>query len=428
MVDQATILAAGPFIARLAKGEEVKWEMVNRDVRPYAFWQRNNARYYDWGNAPEGSVAVHTLVGPVMKYGGWCAMGTEDLMAQMEKADNTTSIVAHLLEIDSGGGEATNIETVARFIRNSLKKPVVAVVNGVAASAAYYIAAAADEIYATEDTDEFGSIGVVLSFADVRPMYEEMGVKFHEIYASASTLKNQDFKKALEGDYEEVRTKLLDPYAEAFVRTVKEFRSIQDDGEVFKGQTYMAKAARKTGLIDGIKTWESAVDRAVQLGKKTKSLGSREAAMGRNANRNNSLDMSKKNFNRIGAVLGYDVEADADGGIYLQGQELQSIERNLQAQAALEVREEEVDQTYSKMLEAALAPISASLQTIQQTLGAQGERISMLEDKTPGEAPVAPRATSDPISQQDGPDDEDPEVKHAEELFAKAHKAERREW
>lgn len=416
MVDKATVLAAAPFVARLAKGEPVEWDFganANTDKRPYAFWQRTNARYYDLSTAPVDSVAVTTLIGAVTKYGGMCGGGTEEMMASMEYADRQENIVAHLLEIDSGGGEATNIETVANFIRN-LSKPVIAVVNGVAASAAYWLAAAADEVYATEATDEFGSIGVVMSFADARPMWEAAGVVFHEVYASQSELKNQDFHKALAGDYEEVRKKMLDPYAESFINGVKLLRpNLKDDGKVFKGETYMAPDAKKLGLIDGLKTWEAAAERAIQLGKRAKSLGSRTAATGRNqtAFLNQSNIMANKNqLSRINAVLGYNLEVDADGGVYLQGTELDRLERNMNAaqpvEATLEVVEDTATATALAGIAAQLTSLTTTVESIQSAQTDAAARLDRLEDTRPGSVgPTTSAVKSDPPSEEETPNE-----------------------
>ena len=121
MIDEPTLRSAIPFVAALVRGENIRYE-EQVELRPYALWQQNQVRYYNYNDAPPESVAVHTLIGTVVKYGGYCSSGTEDLMQQMAKADQHANIGGHLLEIDSGGGEATNIETVARFIRNEIKK------------------------------------------------------------------------------------------------------------------------------------------------------------------------------------------------------------------------------------------------------------------------------------------------------------------
>jgi hypothetical protein len=197
MMDGRSARAYHPIIVNMLKGHQVD---LNEEParRPFAYSasSQRKIKYYNFGEAPEGSVAVHTLIGAVTKYGGWCTSGTEGMMMSMSKADEMKNIAAHMLEIDSGGGEATNIETVARFIRNNIKKPVVAWFNGTCASAAYYIASACDEIYASEPTDQVGSIGVLLSFMDFKPFYESQGVNVHEIYATQSELKNADYQSS----------------------------------------------------------------------------------------------------------------------------------------------------------------------------------------------------------------------------------------
>jgi ClpP class serine protease len=105
--------------------------------RPFAYSasSQRKIKYYNFGEAPEGSVAVHTLIGAVTKYGAGVPPARKAWMS-MSKADEMKNIAAHMLEIDSGGGEATNIETVARFIRNNIKKPGGGLVQRTCASAA----------------------------------------------------------------------------------------------------------------------------------------------------------------------------------------------------------------------------------------------------------------------------------------------------
>lgn len=322
MIDATTLRASAPLVVRLMKGESVSFQDGEKDVRPFALWQRSNVRYYNYNDAPPGSVAVHPIIGTITKYDQYCGpSGTETLMKEMSKADNHKNIGAHLMEIESGGGEATNIETVARFIKNEIKKPVIAWYNGVAASAAYYIAAAADEIYASEDTDMVGSIGTLISFADFTQFFEEQGIKIHEVYADQSSLKNLDFKKALEGDYDLLKKNLLNPYAQAFIDTVKEFRPQITKSEVYKGEIYLTKDAINIGLIDGKKTWEEASGRALMLAQ--------------NFHNQNTANMSIK---KINALLGYDIEIH-NGGAFLQATELDMIGKNLTINAETSTEE-----------------------------------------------------------------------------------------
>lgn len=429
MIDVTTARAAGPFIAKLAKGENTDWMFaMHQDSRRQvgAWYPKANAFYGDFEKAPFDSLAVFRISGPLTKWDQNCGpMGMMSLMRDMQRADRMQNITAHLLEIDSGGGEATIVDTVAMAIRG-LEKPVVAIVNGMAASAAYYLAAAADEIYASERTDMLGSIGVVMSFADVRPYYEKEGIVFHEIYAEESTLKNDDFRQALEGNYKPLQDKILNPYAEAFISRMKEFRGakLKDDGEVFKGQTYLAPAARKIGLIDGIKTWQQAAERALLLAKKKKTLGSRDAAAGRNIQQ--SQNNMVVNFSNINAVTGYNLEVDEDGGIYLNNGELAKLEQALGLSAPPQAAQEDTISIQSELEEvgSALTSMTARLETLTEKIELQAQRLAKLEDRTSGDAgPSMAKAGADPAEEETNAD---PRLKAAEEEFQRALRAARR--
>lgn len=250
------ILMIAPFSFReYAAALETK---LDKEVEPTRAWSRFHALENGVKSAGEQcGVAIHSISGAIHK--NWYD-GTIDLMENIRRAENNECVSAHVLEIDSAGGEATNCETVANFIRNEVKKPIVAVVNGMCCSAAYYIACGCNKIYATQSTDIFGSIGIMMTFKDWSEYYKEAGITEHEVYADQSSEKNSMFKQALEGKYEALKEQLLNPAANAFIEKVKSFRKITDDDSVFKGTTYMSEAAQAIGLIDGIKTYAQVID------------------------------------------------------------------------------------------------------------------------------------------------------------------------
>jgi len=354
-----------PLILRLMHGEDVLFPAdEGRENKPYAFTPQamRKIRYYDFSNAPEGSVAVYPVIGTVTKYSQLCGpRGTEDLMIRMGENEEAPNIVGHLLEIDSPGGQGTNLETVARFIRNEIKKPVVAWYNGTCASAAYYMASAADEIYASEETDEAGSIGVMMTFADLRKFWESQGVNIHEIYADQSELKNLDFQKARDGEYDLIKQGLLNPYAERFINTVKEFRPNLKEEDAFKGAVYMANAAIEIGMIDGIRTFERAVDRVLELAARPIDEGDdlEEDDEFLKITNTNSME-------RISAILGYTLEMQ-DGGAFLRRDELARLERHL------------VVEGYEAVEASALENINTRLDGISSQLDAMSQRVDQVE-------------------------------------------------
>ena len=308
----------------------------------------------------ELGIAVYEIKGAVTKE--WYD-GTLSLMEQMEYNEANPNCIAHLLDFDTGGGEATNCDTVARFIRG-LSKPKIGLVNGRCGSAGYYLAAGCDKIYATQNTDIFGSIGCMLSFEDFTKYYKNLGIEIVDIYADQSTEKNLDFKEALKGKYDLIKQSLLNPFAEDFINTVKELRPmLQDDSHVFAGKTYMTNDAINIGLIDGKKTYEDALSELSKEGIKF-------------FNKNKKIGMVTMNHKLpgIAAALGMTESefASVDGVIALPVNLALALEAKLATPAAaaapiaaeekpLEVTETEI----YKNLEAKLTAATSELETIK---------------------------------------------------------------
>jgi ClpP class serine protease len=287
MVDDATKAAYLPLALRLLAGESVAFpdpqparaQGVNANGEVVAYWDDDDDYADDVGSREieEPVAMIWPVRGMITKESQYCGpMGMEKLMERMLEADANPKVVGHLLDIDSGGGDARYMEVAAQTIRYMLEKPVVAHYNGVCASAAYYLASAADEIYASQPADVVGSIGVMMTLADMKGYYEEKGIKLHEIYASQSTLKNQDYHAAIEGSYGPLRSQVLDPYARQFIATVQEMRQQLDAEEAFQGKIYTSAEAQAIGMIDGMTRKEYAIARIFELSNlKNMSLMSR---------------------------------------------------------------------------------------------------------------------------------------------------------
>lgn len=366
MIEPKTASQLAPRAAQIIAGESIMEEEDQKD--PCYFVNASGAtveaKRPTGQQAPGGEsyVAIYEIHGVITKHDQFCGpRGTVSLMRQMEKNEKDPAIVAHVLDIESGGGEATNIETVARFIRG-LEKPVLSSYNGLCCSAAYYIAAAGDEIYATEQTDLVGSIGTLITFLDFREYYEKQGVKLHEIYASQSELKNAPFRAALDGDYEPIRTQLLDPYAQQFIQTIQEFRPGVQEEDAYKGQTYMADDAVKIGMIDGVKRFAEVLDLAFQAGR-DRNDGAQLS------NDQNHVEMDKtQNYPNLLQALSYEtIEADAEGGIYLSPEELAVLEGHLRENQG--PTDEQLD---------AISKLQATVDSLKSTVEAQDQRMEDL--------------------------------------------------
>ena len=94
------------------------------------------------------------------------------------------AVKAIVLSIDSPGGTVDGTDNLANAIFAARgKKPIVALGDGTLASAAYWIASGADQIFASDNSAKIGSIGVVATHEDYSRAEENAGVKVTEITA-----------------------------------------------------------------------------------------------------------------------------------------------------------------------------------------------------------------------------------------------------
>jgi protease-4 len=220
-----------------------------------SFWR-------SFSEAPKNSLALIPVIGAVSKYYDCGVAGTSDMARWIKEANDAPNISGIILQIDSPGGMVDGTQTLVDAILNS-HKPVTAFVDdGMAASAAMWIASAADEIVLSQKTDMVGSIGVLTTLADYSGYFEQKGIKLHEIYATQSSDKNKDYRDALKGDYKAVKDELSFIAAE-FIAAIKQNRSAQlnlEAGDPFTGKMYFADQAIEIGLADRIGSIEHAVE------------------------------------------------------------------------------------------------------------------------------------------------------------------------
>lgn len=223
-----------------------------------------------YDEAPQGSVAIIPVKGTLLKYGTWCDYGTTELAAIMLEAAMHKNISSIVLDHDSGGGAVDAVPPMVEAIRRvkAMGKPIVSSID-LSCSADYWLASESDYLVLDNDISaEVGSIGVMMSFYDVQPMYEEMGIKFHSIYSNESADKNLAFQEALKGNYDLIKTESLDPLARNFQAAIKKNRAGKLNESVpgiLSGKTFYAQDALKYGLVDRIGTSMTAVEIALAM-------------------------------------------------------------------------------------------------------------------------------------------------------------------
>ncbi len=215
-------------------------------------------------NIPEGSVAVIPIRSEILKYDQPCGpRGSQSILTDVKSADQNPNIRSIVLVVDSPGGQVTGTDLLAETIKNSTT-PIVAYIEGMAASAAYWIISGASKIIASSSLDRIGSIGTMLMVEDLQPSLEAIGVKFHEVYASLSVDKNLDFNQVLDGNYEPYRKNVLDVINQKFLSSIKTNRPTLDES-TFTGKIYFAPEAITLGLIDDIGSFDLAISNSVTI-------------------------------------------------------------------------------------------------------------------------------------------------------------------
>lgn len=162
------------------------------------------------------SIAIIPVEGTLVHKSGYIgsssgAMGYDGIEAQIKAAIDDPMVKGILLDVDSPGGEVAGVQEVARVLSNS-SKPVWAHANEMAASAAYWLASAADKLVLTE-TAEVGSVGVLMAHADYSEALSNEGIKVTLIHAGANKVDGNPYtplpdavKAEFQADIDQLRT------------------------------------------------------------------------------------------------------------------------------------------------------------------------------------------------------------------------------
>jgi signal peptide peptidase SppA len=213
----------------------------------------------------------------------------------MTALGNDPQIGMVVLLIDSPGGVVTGVQEAADAIYAARQnKPVVAIVNPLCASAAYWLAAQASEIISVPSGD-VGSVGVFILHAECSKMMEDAGVKPTFIFAKDSPYKvdGNAYEPLSDTARDEFQTGVDEVMAD-FVKAIARGRGVPASkviADFGKGRTMDAKRAKAAGMIDRVATVNVALAR---LGLSPASMDDDESRRGRRGEQVESVTFSKR--------------------------------------------------------------------------------------------------------------------------------------
>lgn len=216
---------------------------------------------------PISSIAYHRIWGFITADSRYF-FSSKQLELDLLQADANPAISCHFLHINSPGGEAWYLDRLAETIR-TLSKPIIALTEQMACSAAYYIASGADCILSITAADIFGSIGTMVETYNLDGYFDKLGIKIIREKADQSDLKNKKYEELRNGKPEQYIKEVLNPLSRRFIEHVRGSRQalaeLPEDDPVFRGETFETQAALEKGLIDGTATFLEAVAKAIEL-------------------------------------------------------------------------------------------------------------------------------------------------------------------
>ena len=206
------------------------------------------------------TLAVYGVITKREMFSWWSSgVSCDEIRASITAALNDTRVKSIVLDVDSPGGSVDGVADLSEFIFDARgRKPITAYANGQMASAAYFIASAADKIITSQDAS-VGSIGVYSILCDYSEYLKTLGINEEMIKAGKfKGLGHPDFP--ITPDTRKLAQEEVDAHYQNFVAAVARNRgmTIEDATKVADGRHHVGAAAVKLGLADEVGTIEDA--------------------------------------------------------------------------------------------------------------------------------------------------------------------------
>ena len=209
---------------------------------------------------PDYNVAEVAVEGPITRDGstpgpipgGALGATADDVVEQIERADEDDATDALLVKLDTPGGQVVPSDDIRRAAAD-FDGPTVAYATDVCASGGYWIASGCDELWARRGSI-VGSIGVIGSRVNVADLAEDLGVSYERFAAGKYKDAGMPLKE-LSADEREYLQGIIDGFYDDFVERVAEGRGMDPDAvRETEARVYLGDEAHELGLVDSIGT------------------------------------------------------------------------------------------------------------------------------------------------------------------------------
>jgi len=257
---------AGHYISRDL--EERRWRRIKRGVLigaaglSLATWVALYGPMFGWSAGPTtkslGVVPIHGEIG------NGVSGSADSLVPAIEAACKSPLIAAVVLRVSSPGGSPSEAERIAGAIEtcrpsgpDAKRKPVIAVIETVGASAGYMIAMRADEVI-TSRYALVGSIGAVMRSVDASDALARFGVR-ERVFASGAQKSANSPWTPNTAEQDAHNQALIERVGNVFKAEVVAARGekLKPVGDMFSGKAWLGDEALELGLVDAVGTFES---------------------------------------------------------------------------------------------------------------------------------------------------------------------------
>jgi protease-4 len=192
---------------------------------------------------------------------------SSDVIRQLRKYAEDSSVPAVVLDIDSPGGAVAPSQEIYEEV-NKLRekgKKVVASIRTLGASGGYYVACSADTIVANPGTIT-GSIGVIFQFPVAEELLKKIGLKF-EVVKSGEIKDVGTYARSMTEKERKSLQSVVDDTYEQFVEVITTSRDMskEDVLKIADGRVFTGRQAKKMGLVDELGDLQDAIKIAGEM-------------------------------------------------------------------------------------------------------------------------------------------------------------------